>query len=148
MRFEPVSRTFVGTLRVDDDVSKVFPLFSPLGEKSWVPNWNPELLYPPDTEWDQGLIFTTEGAVWVVAALDRATHTVSYYRVEPDRLVANVRVSCRPERSNRTEVEVSYTFVGLTVAGNEIIRAMSDAESTQKMANWEKWIRQAQSVRR
>ena len=142
MTFTPLSRTFTGTLRVNEEVSKAFPLFSPLGEKSWVPNWNPDLLYPPDTEWDQGLIFTTEGAVWVVAALDLSAHTVSYYRVEPDRLVANVRVACRSEGSSPTEVEVRYTFVGLTAAGNEIIGAMTDAEYTQKLANWEKWIRQ------
>jgi hypothetical protein len=143
MRFTPLSRTFVGTLHVDEEVSKAFPLFSPLGEKSWVPKWNPELLFPPDTKWDQGLIFTTEGAVWVVAALDRTAHTVSYYRVEPERLVANVRVACRPEDDGRTEVEVSYTFVGLTDAGNETIGAMSDAEYTQKLVNWEKWIKES-----
>ena len=49
-----------------------FELFSPLGEKRWVPGWDPELIHPPGATWERGLIFRTReergDAIWVVTA--------------------------------------------------------------------------------
>jgi len=66
-----------------------FGLFSPLGERKWVPGWDPELIHPPGATWERGLIFRTReergDAIWVVTALDRDRHDVEYHRVEITR---------------------------------------------------------------
>src|SRR3990170_1901982 len=115
-------------LSVPPDVA--FELFSPLGEKLWVPDWNPELLYPPGFSWERGLIFRTAEergeAVWVVTALDRERHEVEYHRVEAGRYVATVRVT--------------YLFVGLSEVGNQDIAAMSQTSYEEKMRRWQDWI--------
>ena len=59
-----------GTLRVDDEVSKAFPLFY-RSEKSGS-NWNPCSL-PPDRN-GIGTLFLPK-ARWVVSELDRAPHS-------------------------------------------------------------------------
>jgi hypothetical protein len=96
--FVSKSARLVGTITLAGLVDEVFQLFSPLGEKLWVPDWNPELLHPPEVSWKAGLIFRTReetgDAIWVVTRLDRAEHTVEYYRVEPGRYVARIEVSC------------------------------------------------------
>jgi hypothetical protein len=124
-----------------------FELFSPLGEKKWVPGWDPELIHPPGTAWERGLVFRTReergDAIWVVTALDRDRHEVEYYRVEAGRYVARVHVRCSSASGNRTDVRVTYTFVGLSEAGNEDIAAMSDEAYREKMGRWEDWIRKA-----
>jgi hypothetical protein len=122
-----------------------FELFSPLGEKRWVPGWNPELLHPPGVSWERGLIFrTTEErgeAVWVVTALDRSRREVEYHRVEAGRYVARVSVLCGPHAGGQTEVRVTYLFVGLSEVGNQDIAAMSPQSFEDKMRRWQEWIR-------
>ena len=88
-----------GGFAVSAPLEAAFELFSPLGEKLWVPDWNPELLHPPGVAWERGLIFRTQEelgeAVWVVTGFDRERHEVEYWRVEPSRYVARVRVHCQ-----------------------------------------------------
>ncbi len=134
-----LSGGFVLSMRAD----AAFELFSPLGEKLWVPEWKPELLYPPAASWERGLIFrTTEErgeAIWVVTALDRQRREVEYHRIETGRYVARVSVQCS-EDGLQTTVRVKYSFVGLSEAGNQDIAAMSAQSYEEKMRRWQEWI--------
>lgn len=142
--FASRSRKLAGTIQVDGPVARVFPLFSPLGERHWVPDWNPELLHPKGVEWAEGLIFRTRDengeAIWVVTRLDPSAHEVEYHRVEPDRYVARVAVHCRPLAADVTEVSTAYEFVGLSEHGNAEIAHMNDQDYAEKMARWSRWI--------
>lgn len=138
------SITLTGSLTVPAPVDRAFPLFSPLGEKDWVPGWAPELIHPEGAAWEKGLIFRTpdeeHDAVWVVTELDRAAHRVSYYRVEPFRLVATIRVECDAMSAGKTSVRVSYTFISLTPDGEAFIDQLSQPGFEAKMKQWQKWI--------
>lgn len=121
-----------------------FELFSPLGEKRWVPGWDPELIHPPGATWERGLVFRTReergDAIWMVSALDRKAHEVEYYRVEAGRYVARVQVWCAANGAGGTDVRVTYTFVGLSEIGNQDIAAMSQQAYEEKMRRWQAWI--------
>jgi hypothetical protein len=123
-----------------------FELFSPLGEKRWVPGWDPELIHPPGVAWERGLIFRTREdrgeAIWVVTALDHGRHEVEYHRVEAGRYVARVNVLCSAGPDRGTEVRVTYTFVGLSEMGNEDIAAMSPQAYEEKLRRWKGWIQE------
>jgi hypothetical protein len=133
-----------GGFAIEAPLEAAFELFSPLGERRWVPDWNPELLHPPGVAWERGLVFRTQGdlgeAVWVVTGLDRDRHEVEYHRIEPGRYVARVRVQCRGRGPRQTAVAVAYTFVGLSDAGNREIEAMSPRAYQEKMKSWQSWI--------
>jgi hypothetical protein len=135
---------FTGRLSVPAPIERVFSLFSPLGERNWVPEWEPELLHPPGVSWAVGQIFRTgeeKGeAVWIVTALDPKTHRVEYHRVEPGRYVARIRVACSASGEGPTAVTTAYAFVGLSDDGNADIRAMTEAAYREKMERWERWI--------
>lgn len=137
---------FNGRFTVAGAIETVFDLFSPLGERHWVPDWNPELLYPSGISWACGQIFRTKEeageAVWVVTTLTREAHEVEYHRVEPHRYVARVRVKCTAPDHQVTEVSTSYSFIGLTAEGNDVIGTMTDALYVEKMNRWERWISQ------
>ncbi|HET7291676.1 MAG TPA: hypothetical protein VFM88_04565 [Vicinamibacteria bacterium] len=141
--FTPTAAEFTGGFTLAVPPEKAFELFSPLGEKQWVPEWNPELLHPPGANWERGLVFRTHEdrgeAVWIVTALDRAGHQVEYHRVESGRYLARVSVRCRGVDS-RTEVRVLYAFVGLSDTGNREIAAMSAQAYEEKMRRWKGWI--------
>jgi hypothetical protein len=142
--FAAASIDLTGGFAVSAPADRTFELFSPLGEKRWVPGWDPELLHPPGVEWARGLIFRTQEeqgeAVWMVILLDRQGHDVEYCRVEPGRYVARVRVQCKAREVARTDVRVGYTFVGLSEPGNQEIAAMSQAAFDEKMKRWQQWI--------
>jgi len=143
-RFAPSATTLRGRLVVNADVDEAFPLFSPEGERLWVPGWDPELLHPPGAVWEEGQIFRTReelgDAVWLVTRLDRGQHAVEYHRVEPGRYVANITVRCRALPDGRTEVSTAYSFVGLSEAGNGEIEAMTQKAYDEKMSRWADWI--------
>jgi len=142
--FVPASIDLTGGFEIAAPPDLAFEFFSPVGEKAWVPGWDPELLHPPGVSWARGQIFRTQEergeAVWVVVALDRARHDVEYVRVEAGRYVARVRVCCQPGDAAHTRVTVGYTFVGLSDAGNADIAVMSQAAFAEKMARWQEWI--------
>lgn len=127
----------------------MFKLFSPLGEKSWVPDWNPELLYPPGVAWAEGLIFRTReemgDAIWVVTRLDHTAHEVRYHRVEPGRYVARIAIRCAALGHDVTEVSTVYEFVGLSDQGNIEIKGMSQDGYAEKMARWTRWINESRT---
>lgn len=143
MPFIPQSIALKGGFRVDLPPTEAFPLFSPLGEKAWVPEWNPELLHPSGVEWETGLVWRTahdgQESIWFVGALDREQHDVTYYRVDLGLTGVTIAVSCR-ESDGGTAVAVRYTFVGITDAGNEFVRARTEAEFEAKMRHWQESI--------
>lgn len=143
MAFVPSSRTFEGSLILQLEPSAAFPLFSPDGERAWVPGWQPEILYPPETLWAEGQVFRTRDesgeAVWIVAELDMISHHVVYYRVQATRYVAKVEVNAKTV-THGSEVSVSYAFVGLSDSGNEEIEAMSQAAYDEKLRRWSQWL--------
>ncbi len=138
--------TFTGAFVVNGPIDTVFPLFSPEGEKEWVPGWNPETLFPPEATWGEGLVFRTHEesgpATWVVNHFDSASHNVVYHRLEPEHYVARVEVTCRSKTNTTTEVTVQYTFVPLTPKGLAAIVAMTDESYKEKMMRWQRWIDQ------
>lgn len=142
--FTSKSVKLAGGFTVAAAIEEVFPLFSPLGEKRWVPGWNPELLHPPGAIWEQGLVFRTReemgDAVWIVTRLDHAGHEVEYHRVEPGRYVARIRVRCRAVSERVTEASTSYEFIGLSDRGNADIVAMTQDGYAEKMSRWRAWI--------
>lgn len=144
--FVSTSVEFTGTLTVALDADDAFELFSPPGETRWVPEWNPEILYPPGAVWERGQIFRTRemygDAVWIVTGLDPASRDVEYHRVEPGRYVARVRVRCEGIEDRRTVVSVRYAFIGLSDDGNAEIALMSRADFDEKMQRWDRWIRE------
>jgi hypothetical protein len=133
-----------GNFNAAGSVDVVFPLFSPLGEKSWVPQWDPELLHPAGATWEQGLVFRTNeesgDAIWVVSRLERSDHQVEYYRVECSRYVARIEVRCRAFSAAETEVQTAYEFIGLSEEGNRQIASMTHDDYKKKMIRWQNWI--------
>jgi len=144
--FVPCTTTFRGRVLVAGEIGDVFPLFSPEGEKLWVPGWAPEYVHPDpaETKWAEGQIFRTREevgeAIWLVTRLDRARHRVEYHRVEPGRYVAHIAVHCRPFPIGGTDVSTAYSFIGLSETGNGEIDAMTQQAYDAKMSRWTEWI--------
>lgn len=138
MRSVEHSRTF----ELPQPVDELFPLFSPEGERHWVPEWEYGNVMGT-TELCEGYVFTTQShdhreseAVWVVSHYDPLDHRVRFYKVEPGNKVGTVTVSCRSLSENSTRVRVDYRYIALSEAGESFIAEFDAAAYAEYIDEW------------
>jgi hypothetical protein len=86
-------------------------LFTPVGERLWVPGWAPR--FPAGESGDgsaPGTVFLTDDTHWVV--IDRTPDRVRYARVTPGVRAGTVEVRVEPDGEG-TSVEVTYDITPL-----------------------------------
>ncbi len=108
-------------------VEKVFPLFSPEGEKLWVPNWDYKNIMGT-TELSEDYVFLTAthdhastDAIWLVKRYEPKAWFVQFYRVEPEDKTGIVTVQCSRINDHETHLEVSYQYIPLSEKGRKFI---------------------------
>jgi hypothetical protein len=107
---------------------RVFPLFGPVRETEWSPDWAPTFAWPaPAAQGPDGAVFTTAGqdggepSVWVMTDYDPGARRVRYVIVHPGLSVGELRIDVQPAGAGESTAEVTYRFTALTAAGNESI---------------------------
>ena len=108
-------------------IADLFPLFSPEGEKLWVPGWDYENVMGT-TELSEDYLFLTDShdhgaqkAIWIVKRYEPSDYLVEFYRVEPGEKVGVVSVACQEVEAAKTKVEVTYKYMALSTAGEKFI---------------------------
>jgi hypothetical protein len=112
---------------IDYPISKLFPLFSPEGEKLWVPDWDYEKVMG-ESELSEDYVFLTKNhdhgssdAIWIVKTYAPESHFVQYYKIEPEYKVGAVTVQCTELNLTKTNVQVTYKYQALSTLGEEFI---------------------------
>jgi hypothetical protein len=121
-----------------------FPLFGPVGERSWAgADWNPQFIYPSPAADVQGTVFTvkhgTYQAVWVNTAIDLEGHHIQYAYVISDVMVATISLTFLSLDSASTKVTVVYERTALNVAANDHVQQFGAADRARG-ADWERAI--------
>ncbi|MBV9281050.1 MAG: SRPBCC family protein, partial [Chloroflexi bacterium] len=129
--FEPRRATRTASIRLNGSPDRVFPLFTPLGERQWAEGWEPIPIYPASGEAEPGAVFSTRHGdgpptIWTVTVFDPHARRISYVRVAPGSLHVAVDVRCVADGPNGTHATVTYTYTGLSDRGNESIDAMTE----------------------
>jgi hypothetical protein len=124
-------------------VADLFPLFSPEGEKRWVPDWDYENVMGT-TELSEDYVFLTKNhdhgttdAVWIVKEYDAKLHFVQFYKIEPDDKVGLVTVKCEGLDSERTEVQVSYKYLALSATGEKFVSEFNESAYEEFIGQWQ-----------
>jgi hypothetical protein len=121
----------------------VFPLFTPLGEKLWIKEWNPEFFHPTLGKTQEGMVFTTthqnEKSYWSLISYDPVRYLVRYARVTPTSRFGFVEVSCETQ-GQKTRATVTYTFTALTEAGNAYLESFTETSYQQMIDSWQTQI--------
>lgn len=136
---------------LDGPLDRVFPLFTPIGEKLWVDGWQPEFLHPEDGETSEGMVFRTrhgeEETLWACVDWDPAGHRVRYARVTPASRFGFVEVTCREAGAGRTEASVAYKFTALTPDGQSHLADLTEAAFAGMIDGWKTsinaWLRES-----
>ena len=127
------------TITIASPAERVFPLFTPTGEKSWVKGWDPEFLYPADGEAREGMVFRTsyndEVTLWTCIEWNPGSYCVRYVRVTPSSRFGFVEVVCRA--GHETEVTVTYTFTALSPAGDSYLESLTETTFREMIEGWQ-----------
>ena len=116
---------------ISQPVEQVFPLFSPEGEKHWVPNWDYENIMGT-TELSEDYVFLTGShddastdAIWLVKRYVPEKWFIQFYRVEPEDKIGVVTVQCARTCDHVTHVEVTYQYIPLSEKGHRFINGFT-----------------------
>jgi hypothetical protein len=140
--FTGKSVTRSSTIHLNGPIAKVFPLFEPIGEKSWVPGWEPEVVYPENGVAQSGTVFLTyddqgkNATYWTIIEYETQPHRITYINVIPNYQVRRITVECREVAPNKTDATVSYTYTGTSQHGNEDVSKQTEERYAANMQHW------------
>ena len=117
------------TMRIDlnGSAERVFPLFGPVQESQWDPNWKPTMLFPADgSQNGEGAVFTVahpgaQDSVWVMSRYDIAARQIQYVRFTPGAVVVQIDIGVKPVGHGRSVANVTYTYTSLSPEGDGIL---------------------------
>ncbi|MFW5927415.1 MAG: hypothetical protein ACOCSR_05120 [Wenzhouxiangella sp.] len=127
-------------------VSAVFPLFSPEGEKQWVPGWDYDNVMGTAQLCEDYVFLTqshdhaTDEAIWLVKRYEPVSHVVAFYKVEPGEKVGVVNVRCTSLAARRTRVEVSYKYIALSESGEAFIADFTAQVYAEFIREWQELL--------
>lgn len=131
---------------MNQPIEILFPLFSAEGEKLWVPGWDYENVMGSN-DLHEDYIFLTQNhdhasvkAIWLVKQYDPDAYFVQFYKVEPSDKVGIISVQCSKIDESKTEIEVTYHYIGISEKGNEFIKKFTSEEYTKFIDEWEKLL--------
>lgn len=145
--FQPKRIQRSATIVVKTTIDKAFPLFGPVREREWAEGWEPQIIYSTHPEWEEHMIFTTNGKhsnedryLWVVSQFKPSEYFIEY-TVSTSQRVWFITVRCMPDSEN-TRVSVTYTYTGLTEEGNQLNQSAMARMFAHNLKDWEEEINQ------
>jgi hypothetical protein len=124
-------------------IAEVFPLFSPEGEKYWVPGWDYDNLMGT-TELSEDYVFLTKthdhrstDAIWVVKRYDPKSHLVQFYKIEPEDKIGVITVNCTELEAERTKIQVTYKYIALSATGELFVSEFGESAYEKFIGEWQ-----------
>ena len=140
---EKVTRT--AEIVLNGRIAEVFPLFNPVEEPKWAPEFQPKFVYAADRTVQQGMTFKTAGhgdeadLVWRINEYDQATYHIQYLVYATDRYWT-ITIDCHEADGGKTSARVTYDFLPLERAGVAVSRASINVLFANELTDWEQAI--------
>jgi len=128
-------RTRAKIFHLDAPLARVFPLFTPNGEREWVADWNPLILSGAQ---ERGSAFETRNhggqtTTWIVTEYRPSEARVSYARLAHGSNIGLIDVICTEPESGGTDVSVAYTLTPLQAAAVAFVDNFLDPQHYARM---------------
>jgi hypothetical protein len=136
-----ITRSYRQTINAPPD--EVFPLLCPVREAEWLDGWQYAMIYSESGLIEEGAVFSTphegeEDTIWIVTKHDPREREVEFARFTYESRVCVLRIAVRLKENSSSHVDVSYTYTGITPAGNDFIDNFSEDAFLEAVAFWEK----------
>ncbi len=139
-----------GRFTLQQPMDAVFPLFSPEGEKLWVPGWSYENIMGHQRLHEDYIFLTrhhdhgSTDAIWLVKRYEPERGHVAFYKIEPGDKVGTITVKCTALTQESVQVEVTYAYTALSDTGRDFIKNFDEGAYRKYMKEWQtllqKWF--------
>jgi hypothetical protein len=136
-----ITRTYRQTINATPE--NVFPLLCPVREADWLDGWQHAMIYSESGLAEAGAVFSTpyageEDTVWIVSKHDPQNREVEFARFTHKSRTCVLKIAVRPKDEHNSHVDISYTYTGITPAGNDFIDNFTEAAFREAVTFWEK----------
>jgi hypothetical protein len=145
-------RTESFTIMLNAPVAAVTPLFGPVREAEWAPDWTPRFIYPTQGAQREGVVFTTIAAdgkerLWLLTAYDVKEGRVEYVFVTPRFTANEIKIRVIPEGEGQCKATITYRHSAITPEGNEEVAKLDAHWAEQQRVHWQTAINAALAKR-
>lgn len=139
-RSHRITREYRQTIRASAET--VFPLLCPVKEAEWLDGWQYEMIYSESGLVEEGAVFSTsneaeEDTIWVVVKHDSSTGEVVFVRFTNNSRTCLLKIAVTPKGEHSSFVDISYTYTGITPAGNRFIDEFTKDFFLEAVTFWE-----------
>jgi hypothetical protein len=140
------------TIRLQASPSEVFPLFGPVGEGEWSPQWAPHFISPSDGAGvARGAVFSTADEhgeqIWVLTAYDPQKGRLSYCIFWPGVAVSELEIHVKKASEESSTADVLYRHTALSPEGDALVPRLAEHHGAMG-PHWEHAINEALRKRR
>jgi len=146
-------RTKSFTIALNGSVADVTPLFGPVREAEWAPDWSPRFIHPAEGVQREGVVFTTASSdgkdrVWLLTTYDVGNGRVEYVVVTLAFTANEIKIRVVADGEQRCKATITYRRSALTPEGNEEVAKLDAQWAEEQRIHWEQAINEALAKRR
>jgi hypothetical protein len=141
-------RTQSFTIGLNGSVADVTPLFGPVREAEWVPDWSPRFIHPAQALQREGAVFTTTSAdgrdrFWLLTTYDPRNGRVEYVVMAPAFTANEIKIRVVPDGEQHSKATITYRLSALAPEGNDEVAKLDAHWAEQQRIHWETAINEA-----
>jgi hypothetical protein len=141
-------RTQSFTIGLNGSVADVTPLFGPVREAEWAPDWSPRFIHPAQGAQCDGVVFTTTSGhgkdrLWLLTTYDVRNGRVEYVVMTPALTANEIKIRVVPDGEQHCKATVTYRRSALVPEGNEEIAKLDAHWAEEQRVHWETAINEA-----
>jgi hypothetical protein len=141
-------RTQCFTIVLNGSISDVTPLFGPVREAEWAPDWSPRFVHPAHGVQREGVVFTTSPGhgrdrLWLLAKYDARNGRVEYVGVTPAFTANEIKIRVVPDGERHCKATITYRRSALVPDGNEEVAKLDAHWAEEQRIHWATAINEA-----
>lgn len=141
-------RTQSFTIGLNGSVADVTPLFGPVRESEWAPDWTPHFIHPAEGVQREGVVFTTTGGdgrdrLWLLTTYDLRNGRVEYVVITPAFMASEIKIRVLSDGERHSTATITYRRSALAPEGNTEVIKLDAHWAEQQRIHWETAINEA-----
>jgi hypothetical protein len=130
------------TIGLNGSVADVTPLFGPVREAEWAPDWSPRFIHPAQGVQREGVVFTTisgdgRNRLWLLTTYDLRNGRVEYVVITPAFTAAEIKIRVLSDGERHSRATITYRRSALAPEGNIEVAKLDAHWAEQQRIHWE-----------
>jgi hypothetical protein len=130
------------TIMLNGSVADVTPLFGPVREAEWAPDWSPHFIHPARGVLREGVVFTTTNChgkerLWLLTTYDARNGRVEYVVVTPSVIANEIKIRVLSDGEQHCKATITYRQSALAPDGNEEVAKLDAHWAEEQRIHWE-----------